>query len=1046
MRPGLIALVTAASTALAGGGQAEKTVNWRIFRAADGLASPACASVAVDSKGKVLVSHPDLPLLTEYDGYAMTKLPAPSGGFAHFYTSPAGQMWTINREGIQEFREGEWLLHPPTEFGMDARGMSNEWFNEPVLCPVRQGLVLLLLPDRLVQFSSEAGHIHSVEVVRQAKDTALGSFVAMAPARDGGFWVSGARGVAKMKGTARGSIAQNVWRDFPAPEAWQTENFRAIHEGTDGRLTVLARSTTNREQVLMTCFEGQIWSAMKAVKEPLQHAWRGIGKSWWAVTQKRLLEYSDGASEPLENREISPRQFFDVAVESADVFWLASSDGLFRHTPSCWQSGNLAVGNAIESVSADPDGGIWFIDESGLHWCDQERQERYLFPASMAAGLKTARAMYPMKNRRLAIETAGGLVKFDATSKSFRIVEGERGTRLRPLGFTKEGILALQSEPDVSATSEGVRLHAYDGTELRDSGLTLPAEAGMRRLSALFVTQNGDTWISSTLGTALMHDRKWRFFSSKEKSAPEAATIFLELANGKIWCAAEDRVWEFDGKDWLALRRGFDGISAMVQSRDGSIWLASNNGVYRFFQGTWIENGIEDGLPAMEVRGLCEDKSDRLWAATSGGLSLFQPKADTDPPRTMIRDLPSQELHVPEGASLGLSYGAQDKWKFTARGRLLYSEHLDGRDWSPFSEKDSATFADLSAGKHYFQVRAMDRNGNIDLQPASLEFVVLIPWYREARLVFISSAGAAIALFFAALAFNRHRRLRHSYAEVEKKVAQRTVELERANRELLHSQKMNALGTLAAGIAHDFNNILSIIKGSAQIIEENIDDPKKIGTRVERIKTVVEQGAGIVKAMLGFSRESGQDSGLCDLNEAVRDTIKLLGDRFLREVQITFEPADELPGVQCSKDLIQQILLNFIFNAAESMAAAKKISLATSVSEDLPGNVVLWPTKGKAYASVSVQDKGGGIAPEILPRIFEPFFTTKAMSTRRGTGLGLSMVYEFAKKMNAGLAVSSVVGQGSAFTLILPVPDAARPSTSPTDGLQKEDPVTMKLL
>jgi len=76
---------------------------------------------------------------------------------------------------------------------------------------------------------------------------------------------------------------------------------------------------------------------------------------------------------------------------------------------------------------------------------------------------------------------------------------------------------------------------------------------------------------------------------------------------------------------------------------------------------------------------------------------------------------------------------------------------------------------------------------------------------------------------------------------------------------------MNALGTLSAGIAHDFNNILSIIKGSAQIIEDNAHDLQKIRTRVDRIKTVVEQGAGIVKAMLGFSRDSDQQTGSVDL-------------------------------------------------------------------------------------------------------------------------------------------------------------------------------------
>jgi signal transduction histidine kinase len=195
--------------------------------------------------------------------------------------------------------------------------------------------------------------------------------------------------------------------------------------------------------------------------------------------------------------------------------------------------------------------------------------------------------------------------------------------------------------------------------------------------------------------------------------------------------------------------------------------------------------------------------------------------------------------------------------------------------------------------------------------------------------------------------------------------------------------------------------------------------------------------------MLGFSRESNQETGPCDLNEAVQDTIKLLGDRFLREVQITFEPSDEVPKVLCSKDLIQQILLNFIFNAAESMMTGKKILLVTRVSQDLPQNIVLWPAKAKAYAAVSVQDNGAGIAPEVLPRIFEPFFTTKALSARRGTGLGLSMVYEFAKKMNAGLAVSSGVGKGSTFTLLLPVSEQTQPAPTRRPELQQQDHVPL---
>jgi signal transduction histidine kinase len=247
--------------------------------------------------------------------------------------------------------------------------------------------------------------------------------------------------------------------------------------------------------------------------------------------------------------------------------------------------------------------------------------------------------------------------------------------------------------------------------------------------------------------------------------------------------------------------------------------------------------------------------------------------------------------------------------------------------------------------------------------------------------------------------------------------------LEITSRELVHSQKMNALGTLAAGIAHDFNNILSIIKGSAQIIEDNVSNSEKVRIRVDRIKTVVEQGAGIVKAMLGFSAGTSDEPALCDLNAIVNDTIQLLGDRFQRDAAVVFKPEPELPQIPVVKEFVQQILLNFVFNAAEAETTArrKQIVLAVRTAQRLPPNLALAPASAPEYILVAVQDFGCGIQPENLPRIFEPFFTTKALSARRGTGLGLSMVYELAKKLEAGLSVESIVDVGSTFTLILPV-------------------------
>ncbi|HEX4350243.1 MAG TPA: ATP-binding protein [Verrucomicrobiae bacterium] len=442
-------------------------------------------------------------------------------------------------------------------------------------------------------------------------------------------------------------------------------------------------------------------------------------------------------------------------------------------------------------------------------------------------------------------------------------------------------------------------------------------------------------------------------------------------------------------------------------------------------------------MPNGAVNALCEDQQGQIWAGNAHGLTVFHPQADSNPPRTYVRWL-GESARLSEGDTLNLLFDGADKWRMTPRERLLYSYQLDQQDWSAFQDTTMFSFPAAAAGPHHFQVRAMDRNGNVDPVSATLDFAVITPWFREARLWFILLLGVAAAVFFAGIALNRHRQLIRSHAAVEQKVAERTRELEIATRELLHSQKMNALGTLAAGIAHDFNNILSIIKGSAQIIEDNPGQPEKIRTRVSRIKTVVQQGAEIVDAMLGFGRGSDAAALPCDVNAVVADTIKLLGDRFLREVEVKFERAENLPAISTTRGFIQQILLNFIFNAAEAMSARKKITLATRTVDKLPPEIFLAPPAAASLVLISVQDQGSGMAPEIKARIFEPFFTTKALSTKRGTGLGLSMVYELAKKMGAGLAVRSVIGEGSTFTLILPVqeePPAKKSAEIPAEPL-----------
>lgn len=1001
---------------------AQRTVNWRAYKLADGLPESGCIAISYSPQNKLLARHLTQPLISELDGYTIHTMPSPETGKSRVYPSPGGQLWTLVPGGLEEFQDGSWSFHSVAKIAADPHSGPTHVIDPIPLVPARQGRVLLLLPDELAEFNAETPEHEKTLVLRTSAQTQLGTFLGLCQTRDGGLWVAAQRGLAKIPGPIRNLHPQTEWREFPIPENLPIQGLKMPHETLEGGIVCFAELSTNSQRAVVR-FDGQSWDMLVPGSEKFRQVWAGPDHRMWGMTVDSLFEWDADRRQLVQNEDISPHQFFDIALEPSGAFWLATSDGLFRYAPALWRKpAALREQNSpIGCLAADSEEQLWFVSGNSVDSLQNGRVQHHTLSSNNDRHLQP-RALFVLQSGTvvLAMEDAEGsegeqLLEYRAGAESFAapaFVEPDR--KLHALGLLKTGSLCLQV-----LNREPGSLMQYDGRSLQPLQDAPPPVALGTNLSCVFSSRNGDLWVGSELGSACFHDKKWRGFVAQDKSMPEGITTFAELADGRIWCGTQDQLWEFDGKNWVVVRRGFDHINALQTARDGSVWVASNAGLYRHMQSAWVENGLEEGLASTAVRAVLEDSRGELWAATSRGLCLFHPDADSDPPQTTIFPLSDNGDNVPAAGIITVSFRGQDKWKYTAADRLLYSWRRDEQDWSPFQEMTHVPFADLPAGKHVFQVRAMDRNCNVETK-AQREFSIILPWYKETRLVLISLGGLATALFFAGLAFNRHRQLLHSYAEVEKKVAERSHQLEIANRELVQSQKMNALGTLAAGIAHDFNNILSIIKGSAQIIEDNLDNPDKIRTRTERIRTVVEQGAGIVKAMLGFSRQSDQSPAPCELNAVVSETLKLLGDRFLREVELRFEPGPELPPLVAPKDLIQQILLNFLFNAAESVSHNRQIILRTRLMEKMPADLVLHPASNGRCLSVSVQDFGCGISAENLPRIFEPFFTTKALSVRRGTGLGLSMVYELAKKVGAGLAVESQLERGSTFTLILP--------------------------
>ena len=287
--------------------------------------------------------------------------------------------------------------------------------------------------------------------------------------------------------------------------------------------------------------------------------------------------------------------------------------------------------------------------------------------------------------------------------------------------------------------------------------------------------------------------------------------------------------------------------------------------------------------------------------------------------------------------------------------------------------------------------------------------------------IVLTLVGVALALGAAMFALRRQRHLLRGYLQLDDLAEQRTQQLEAAQTEIVHSQKMKALGTLAAGIAHDFNNLLSVIRMSNQLTGQAAKGNADIEENVAEVEQAVQQGKKVVRSMLGYSRDETDEAGPFALPELVEDTVALLSKQFLSGIVLTLELDRDTSLVRGSRSRLEQILLNLIVNAAEAMGGAGSLRISVHGTTTQPERLVLRAKESPSYVELDVVDSGPGIAPEVLPRIFEPFFTTKHRGIVRGTGLGLSTVYSVAEQDGLGLAVENEPGRGTRFRVFIPV-------------------------
>ncbi|MEE8126839.1 MAG: PAS domain S-box protein [Nitrospirales bacterium] len=252
--------------------------------------------------------------------------------------------------------------------------------------------------------------------------------------------------------------------------------------------------------------------------------------------------------------------------------------------------------------------------------------------------------------------------------------------------------------------------------------------------------------------------------------------------------------------------------------------------------------------------------------------------------------------------------------------------------------------------------------------------------------------------------------------------------LELSEKQLRHTQKMEAIGTLAGGIAHDFNNILGAILGYSELAMAQAPKDQRLRSYLEEVLTAGNRAKELVKQILAFSRRSEQAQEAVDLNDIVREVLQMLRATLPATIEIrsTFEVDSAV--VFADPTQIHQVLMNLCANAEYAMRKEGGIlDLAVTSLEMTAGLVREFPKlKLGSYVQLTIRDSGQGIPGEALDRIFDPFFTTKEAG--EGTGLGLAVVHGIIIGHGGNISVSSVMGQGTTFSILLPGLDVVLPS------------------
>jgi len=368
--------------------------------------------------------------------------------------------------------------------------------------------------------------------------------------------------------------------------------------------------------------------------------------------------------------------------------------------------------------------------------------------------------------------------------------------------------------------------------------------------------------------------------------------------------------------------------------------------------------------------------------AIPNSFDILQAVIEATPDAIFVKDLDGRYVLVNAAAARFLGRSADD---IVGRNDFELYEPATARQ---FVEDDRRV---LATG------RAQSFEGVATSEEGSQAYLVTKGVYRDPR-------GAILGLYG----------ISHDITELRK--AHETIEQTREA--LFRAQKMEAVGQLTGGIAHDFNNLLAVIIGNIELLRHHLPRGPYADDLIDSILRAALQGRELIGQLLAFSRQRQLNPRPVDINQLVDSIVRLLDRTLGSGITVATSTAPDVGVAVVDPAALESAILNIALNARDAMANGGTLTIRTSRSCVVTPPIADDAPAPGTYVCIEMEDTGCGMPPEVAARVFEPFFTTKGMTG--GTGLGLSMVYGFARQSGGAIAVNSAPGRGTCFTLLLP--------------------------